>query len=179
MRSIVFGSIGLVVGGPAGAVLGGLIPVTMARIRRKRTPDPPMRLVLLLLLVQLRSGLSVLAALLAVSEALPTYVSLRQVSRVARVSGLTSAIPHGDDQLRPVLAQLARAQHSGAALSGVVRRILENELAAERARRLARARTIPVRLMVPVTLFMLPGLVLLLYAPSLLAMFDDLIGFFS
>jgi hypothetical protein len=30
--------------------------------------------------------------------------------------------------------------------------------------------------MIPITLFMLPGLILLLYAPSLLAMFEDLTG---
>jgi hypothetical protein len=56
--------------------------------------------------------------------------------------------------------------------------MLENELAADRARRVARARTLPVRLMIPLTLLMLPGLILLLYAPSLLAMFEDLTGVF-
>ena len=30
--------------------------------------------------------------------------------------------------------------------------------------------------MVPVTLLMLPGLVLLLYAPSLIAVFEELVG---
>jgi hypothetical protein len=54
--------------------------------------------------------------------------------------------------------------------------MLEVRLAADKASRIARARTLPVRLMIPVTLLMLPGLILLLYAPSLLAMFDDLTG---
>jgi hypothetical protein len=57
-----------------------------------------------------------------------------------------------------------------------VRRLLDNELAADRTERIARARTIPTRLMIPVTLLMLPGLVLLLYAPSLLGLFEDLTG---
>jgi hypothetical protein len=179
MTAIVSASIGLVLGGPVGAIVGSLVPVISKRLRRSRVPTPPIRLVLLLLLVQLRSGLSVLAALIAVSDALPADPSLRRVARVARVSGLIAAIPHGDDRLRPVLSQLARAQRTGASLSGVVRRMLETELASERARRIARARTIPVRLMVPVTLLMLPGLVLLLYAPSLLGMFDELTGVFS
>jgi pilus assembly protein TadC len=132
--------------------------------------------VLLLLLVELRSGLSVLAALIAVSESIPGYRSLRTVARVARVSGLLSALPYADDRLRPVVAQLARAQRSGASLSEAVRRMLETELGSERARRIAKARTLPVKLMIPVTLLMLPGLVLLLYAPSLLSMFEDLTG---
>ena len=179
MTAIVSASIGLILGGPVGAIVGGLVPVLSRRLRRSRVATPPIRLVLLLLLVQLRSGLSVLAALIAVSDALPADPSLRRVARVARVSGLIAAIPHGDDRLRPVLSQLARAQRTGASLSGAVRRMLETELAAERARLIARARTIPVRLMVPVTLLMLPGLVLLLYAPSLLGMFDELTGVFS
>lgn len=179
MTVIVAASVGLVIGGPIGAMVGGLVPVVSRRLRHGRAPTPHVRLVLLLLLVQLRSGLSVLAALIAVSDALPADASLRRVARVARVSGLVAAIPHGDDRLRPVLSQLARAQRSGASLSGAVRRMLETDLAADRARRIARARTIPVRLMVPVTLLMLPGLVLLLYAPSLLGMFHDLTGIFS
>jgi pilus assembly protein TadC len=92
------------------------------------------------------------------------------------VSGLVTALQYADDGLRPVVAQLARAQRSGASLSGAVRKMLESELAADKARRIARARTLPVRLMVPVTLLMLPGLVLALYAPSLLGMFEDLTG---
>ena len=144
--------------------------------RRRRVPDPPIRLVLLLLLVELRSGLSVLAALNGVSNSLPGYESLRRVSRLARVTGLLGAIPYSDERLRPVVAQLARAQRSGASLGGTVRQMLESELAADRSRRIARARTLPIQLMVPVTLLMLPGLVLLLYAPSLLGMFSDLTG---
>jgi hypothetical protein len=179
VTAIVTAAAGLAVGGPIGAIVGGVAPLIASRLRSREAPTPPVRLVLLLLLVQLRSGLSVLAALIAVSEALPADLSLRRVARVARVSGLIAAIPHGDDRLRPMLSQLARAQRSGASLSGVVRRMLETELATERARRIARARTLPVRLMVPVTLLMLPGLVLLLYAPSLLGMFHDLTGVFS
>lgn len=179
MTWVVAAAIGLIVAGPLGAVVAAFLPATVAKVRRVEAPVPPIRLVLLLLLVHLRSGLSVLAALIAVSEALPSYTSLIRVARVARVSGLVSSISHGDDQLRPVLAQLIRAQRSGASLSGAVRRMVEAELASERASRLAKARTLPVKLMIPVTLFMLPGLVLLLYAPSLLAMFDDLTGVFS
>lgn len=179
MRVVVAASIGLVFAGPVGGVVGGLVPLAWTRLTRRRVPETPIRLVLLLLLVELRSGLSVLASLIEVSASLPQYESLRTVARVARVSGLTAALPHADDRLRPIVAQLARAQRSGASLSGAVRRMLEAELAADRSRRIARARTLPVRLMIPVTLLMLPGLILLLYAPSLLGMFEDLTGVLS
>lgn len=176
MRLLLAASIGVMAAGPLGGVVGALLPPVWARLRRERVPRPPVRVVLLLLLVALRSGSSVLAALIEVSEMLPEHDNLRTVARVARVSGLLSAIPHADDDLRPVVAQLARAQRSGASLSEAVRRMVETELSAERARRIARARTLPVQLMIPVTLLMLPGLILLLYAPSLLTMFQDLTG---
>lgn len=180
MKLVVAASVGVVIAGPVGGLMGGLAPLVWSKLAAtRRVPDPPINLVLLLLLVQLRSGLSVLAALLEVSEAIPRYESLRRVARVARVSGLVASIPYADDALRPVVAQLARAQRSGASLGGAVRRMLETGLAAERARRIARARTLPVRLMIPVTLLMLPGLILLLYAPSLLGMFGDLTGALS
>jgi hypothetical protein len=160
-------------------VVGACLPFAWARLRSRPEPDPPITLVLLLLLVELRSGLSVLAALIGVARALPGYESLRRVTRVALVAGLVAAVPYADDRLRPVVAQLARAQRTGASLSGAVRRMLDTELLEQRARRIARARSLPVRLMVPITLFMLPGLVLLLYAPSLLGMFEDLTGVLS
>jgi pilus assembly protein TadC len=181
MSALVIGaSLGLLVGGPLLASIGALLAVGFQRyVRRLRTreaPNPPTRLVMLLLLVELRSGLSVLAALQAVAVSLPDYRSLQQVSRLATVSGLTIAIEPADDQLRPVIAQLARAQRSGASLSDTMRRLLDRDLATDRTRRLVKARSLPVKLMVPITLFMLPGLVLLIYAPTLFDLFNELTG---
>lgn len=175
IRAVAAG-IGLILAGPIGLLLGAVVPTIWRGWRTRAGPDPSLTLILLLLLVQLRGGLSVLAALVEVSTSLPRYQNLRVVSRVARVSGLLSALPYADARLRPVIAQLARAQRSGASLSESMRRMLDGELAADRTRRISRARTLPVRLMIPVTLLMLPGLVLFLYAPSLLGMFEDLTG---
>lgn len=181
MTSLLLGaSAGMVVAGIPGAVVGAGIAAALPRIRlHRRDPPPPSRLVLLLLLVELRSGLSVLAALQEVAAALPDHRDLRRTVRVATVSGLTSAIPHAGPSLRPMVAQLARAQRSGASLDSSARRMLEQDLARERADRMARARSLPVRLMVPVSLLMLPGLVLLLYAPALLKLLDDISGPFT
>lgn len=176
MRFVLAVSVGLVVAGPSGGFVAGLIPVLWPRLRRPRVVEPPLSLVLLILLIEVRSGRSVLAALIAASDSLPGYGSLRTVARVALVSGLLSALPYADETLRPVIAQLTRAQRSGASLGGSVRRMLDNHLASERARKLAKARTLPARLMIPVTLLMLPGLILAMYVPSLLSTFDDLTG---
>lgn len=176
MIQVLAASVGLAIAGPIGLLAGAVAPSLWSRRQRQREPVPPIVLVLLLTLVALRGGLSVLAALTEVSASLPRYSNLRVVSRVARVFGLLAALPYADEGLRPVIAQLARAQRSGASLSGSMRRMLDAELAADRARRIARARTLPVRLMIPVTLLMLPGLVLFLYAPTLLGMFEDLTG---
>lgn len=176
MRYVLGASVGVAIGGPLGGLVGALLPLVWAVTTRSRVTEPPISLVLLLLLIELRSGRSVLASLISASDSLPNYVNLRTVSRVARVSGLMSALPYSNESLRPVLAQLARAQRSGASLGGSVRRMLDTHLASERARKLARARTLPTRLMIPVTLLMLPGLVLAMYAPSLLATFRDLTG---
>lgn len=141
---------------------------------RKTDEATRMRLVLMLVLVELRSGLSVLAALQSASERLPEDRILRRVARVASVSGLVASLPICDDPLRRLIAQLARASGSGGSVSEAIRRILDQDLAQYRSDRLARARAIPVKLMVPVTLLMLPGLVLALYAPSLIGTFSQL-----
>lgn len=177
MSSVVLGAaFGSILGGPVGAAVGASIALLSTRRLSRPDPDPEPRLVMMLLLVELRSGMSVLAALQSVSARLPQYAALRRVSRVALVSGLLAAFRESDEPLRPIVAQLARAQRSGASLSSAVRRLLDQDLSRFRTLHLARARALPVKLMIPVTLLMLPGLVLLLYAPDLIRTFDQLTG---
>ncbi|MFQ5523597.1 MAG: type II secretion system F family protein [Acidimicrobiia bacterium] len=175
MSSLVGAAVGLALAGPLGAALGGAAPWLAVWFHRRRNRSDETRLVLLILLVEVRSGASVLAALQRASTALPTHEDLRRVARMATVFGLVAALDSAGD-LRSVVAQMARAQRSGAPLAATLRRLLEHDLAEDRARRLARARSLPVRLMVPVALLMLPGLVLLLYAPGLLSVLGDLTG---
>jgi hypothetical protein len=54
--------------------------------------------------------------------------------------------------------------------------MIESDIAADKAKRVARSRSLPVRLMIPMTLLVLPGLILLLYAPSMLKLFEQLSG---
>lgn len=166
---------GWALAGPVGAAAGLAGPL-LVRWRRNRPEPFPLRLVLIILLIEIRSGRSVLAALRRAAEQVTGCPELRRVARVAEISGSEAAIETAGPELKPVLAQLVRAHRSGAPLDATVRRLLDEDLAEERARNLARARTLPVRLMLPVTLLMLPGLVVLLYAPSIVRLFDDLTG---
>ena len=148
----------------------------LLRPRRPRAAPVPARLVLIVILIEIRSGRSVLAALHGAAVRLPGHTELTRVARLAAVAGLSASIAAAPRDLRPILSQLARAQRSGASLTGTVHRLIEADLADERAARMARARSLPARLMIPVTLLMLPGLVLLIYAPSLISVFEDLVG---
>jgi hypothetical protein len=129
-----------------------------------------------MLLVELRSGRSALGALQTVAAAWPAHTELARAVRIATISGLTNSVAVAGGEMRSVLSQLARAQRSGAPLADTVRAMIEADISAEKARRMARARTLPVRLMIPLTLLLLPGLVLLFYAPSMLRLFDELSG---
>ncbi|MGH8914586.1 MAG: hypothetical protein ACRDZM_08750 [Acidimicrobiia bacterium] len=174
MKVLVVASLGLAVAGAPGA-LGGLGVYGLMLLRRRLRPrQGPMRPILLMLLVELRSGRSALGSLQAVARMFPDHADLGLATRVATISGLTDAVTAVDGELRGVVSQLARAQKSGAPLADTVRAMIEADIGAEKARRVARARTLPVRLMIPMTLLMLPGLVLLFYAPSMLRMFEDL-----
>lgn len=177
MKWLLSGALGLIFIGPPGVLVAIALVGVEARLRRPRAPEPPsLSTVLILLLVELRSGVSVLAALTSVSRALPHDRALRRVARVANLDGLERSVELSDERLYPALAHLARSQRTGASAAETLRRHLEEVITSNRARRIERARTLPVKLMIPVTLLMLPGLVLLLYAPGLLRMFSNLTG---
>jgi Type II secretion system (T2SS), protein F len=175
---IVLGSVGLVVGGPGLALVVAIV-AKVCSMRRPKPARPPIRPVLLVLLVELRAGMSTLAALQQAALVFPTHHQLNLAARVATVKGLTSAVEECTGEVRKLVAQLARAQKSGSAVADAVRGMLDADIAAERSRRLERARSLPIRLIIPITLFVLPGLVLLLYAPSLLRLFSEISGPFS
>lgn len=167
-------SIGLATFGVPGA-LAGLLGIAARRIRPRRTRQPGLRPVLIALLVEIRSGRSVLSSLQQVAARFPAAVDLRRAVRLATVSGLPAAVGESRGSLRDLLSHLVRAQAGGASAADVVRRMLESDIARDRAARIARAKSLPVRLMFPVTLLVLPGVVLLSYGPTLLSLLDRLV----
>jgi len=166
-------SAGMAWAGPVGAMSGVGVALLFLSSRRKK-PEPPFRAILLVLLVELRSGLSVLGALQQVARSFPDHREMVQAARLATVSGITAAVEAASGETRILLLRLARAQRSGASAARAVRQLLERHIAEERAVKLARAKGLPVRLMVPTALLLLPGLILALYAPSLLRLLGDL-----
>lgn len=173
MIVLVVASAGVVLGGPQLGVLAGLGWLAWER-RPRREKIPAFRPVLIMLLVELRSGLSVLAALNAVANRFPGHTDLVVAVRLASVIGIERAVDNTKGQSRVLLAHLARASTSGGSAADAVRRMLDSDIAREKATRLARTRALPVQLMLPVTLLLLPGVVLVAYGPTLVSLIDDL-----
>lgn len=178
MTLVLVASAALAVGGAAAAA--GAVLVVSALLFLRRRPRPvPFRPVLVLVLVELRTGHSALGALQRAASALPEQGSLGRAARLASLKGIGAAVSDTDGDVRRLLTQMARAQRSGAPLADTVRSLLEAEIAEDRSRRIEKARSLPVRLMIPTALLLLPGLVLMLYAPSLLRSLGELAGSFT
>ncbi len=176
MTAIVWLSVGLAVGGvPCAATVATVLTIGRV-IRARSTTEPGIRPILFSLLIEVRSGFSVLGALMTVAALYPQHRELNRVARVASVSGLTAALGGVDGHLQPVLSQLARSQISGAPMADTIRAMIEADIARDRTEMIARARKLPTRLMIPVTLLILPGLVLLFYAPALVRLFGEISG---
>ncbi len=173
MTILVASSAGMALGGPFLALVFALTAVLVS-MRRRPGPDPPIRPVLLVLLVELRTGSSILASLQRAADIFPDHRELVRAVRVASVNGLTAAIEIASGDVRKLLSHLARSQRSGSPAGRTVRSLLDADIAAERAARLSRAKSLPVKLMIPVSLLLLPGLILLVYAPGLLRLLGDL-----
>lgn len=97
--------------------------------------------------------------------------ALATVTRRARLDGLAtglrSAVGFGSD----LFASLARAVETGAALAPVLDAYQERLHADAHAAAEARLRRLPVKLVFPLALLMLPGLVLMVSGPALIDVF--------
>lgn len=173
MSGVLAFAMGLSFFGIPGAV-SGVLGLAALRLRPVRQAPLQMRPVLIALLVEIRSGKSVLSSLQHVAGRFPESAELGRAVRLATVSGLPIALQETAGPLRVLLAHLARSQAGGLSAADVVRRMIESDIARDRAARIARARALPVRLMFPVTLLILPGVVLLSYGPTLLSLLDRL-----
>lgn len=174
MSFLIAGSLGLNFFGFPGAVVA-IMAVGLRRYAPRRRREDDLRPILMVLLVELRGGRSVLSALQSASGRFPEAVALEKLVRVAAVAGLPAAVDEARGGLRLILIHLARAQASGASAADAVRRFLDDDLARERAERQARIKALPVRLMLPLSLLTLPGVVLFAYGPTILSLLDGLV----
>lgn len=174
MSYLIAGSLGLNLFGFPGAMTA-VLALGLRRHLPGRRREDDLRPIMMVLLVELRGGRSVLSALQAASARFSEAGDLKRVVRVASVAGLTAAVDEARGGLRFLLIHLARAQATGASAADAVRRYLDDDLARERAERQARIKALPVRLMLPLSLLTLPGVVLLAYGPTVLSLLDGLV----
>jgi pilus assembly protein TadC len=163
----------LLLGGPA--IGRRLAAALRARRGRSRRPAGDVLELGRLLLLALSAGLPTAAAFSLAAGRLggPVAGEVDDLLRRARARGLAAALADTAGPLGELASRLARAHLSGASVQQAVEAFLHVRLADERARRLERARSLPVKLIVPVSLLLLPGFVLLVFGPTFL---DQIVG---
>ncbi len=102
--------------------------------------------------------------------------AVENVLRHSKRAGLAAALTQVDGELRPLATALARAQTTGAALIPAVTAHLDERRAMARARAVHEARTLSVRLVVPLALLILPGFVLIAAGPAVIGAINGLLG---
>ncbi len=93
---------------------------------------------------------------------------LGSVLRAARLTGLATQLRAAPGPAAKLLAQVGRAVETGAALGPTLDSFVEQLTAQQRAEAAARMQRLPVKLLFPLALLMLPGLVLMLAGPALI-----------
>jgi hypothetical protein len=96
------------------------------------------------------------------------------VSRRAHLEGLAVGLRSAGGFGSDLFASLARAVETGAALAPVLDNHQAGLAAEARAQAEARVRRLPVKLVFPLALLMLPGLVLMVSGPALIDVFGRL-----
>lgn len=152
------------------ALVWAVHPLRAVHVRRptahRPAPEAQLRLGLLVR-IGLSAGLSTTAALAASRDHVDprTASAVDDVLREGMMAGLAHALLNRDEaQLFQVLAHV---QASGAPAAAAVSAFVADEADRLRAAATERAKTLPIRLTLPVALCLLPGFVLLAVAPQL------------
>lgn len=137
--------------------------------RREGGRETGVEAVTLVVLSGLRAGLSLPAAIGEAAGLLgdPAASELKAILRRARQHGMTAALADATGTMAPLAVLLARSSMNGAAPGPALAAFLDSRRSAERARMLEAARTLPVRLVVPISLLLLPGLVAVTMGPAI------------
>ncbi len=156
------------------AVLARRRLATRRRAAERAEADVPLlaELTLLGLTAGLPFGAALAAAAEEVDEALGAGV--RAVLRRSRRTGLGAALHTGEGPAHELFRLAARATATGAPLAVAVAGFVDQARHTERSARMAAARKLPVRLLLPLALLILPGFVVLTMGPALLSALDRL-----
>ncbi len=93
---------------------------------------------------------------------------LGAVERMSRLEGFSSGLRSSSGHLDGLLRSIALAVETGASLSPVLEAHRDQLAADSRSVAAARLRRLPIKLVFPLALLMLPGLVLMVAAPALI-----------
>lgn len=178
------GRLGLLLARPGGGLLaavGGALflagaMVMGALLRRRRSRPDELVALAGRLLVLVGAGLPLVPALSRAALASPLQAEIEEVVRRARRLGSSAALIEGGAGAGPLLRQLAHATVSGAPLEPAIRSFLERARRRRHFVAIEAARRLPVRLMIPMTLLVLPGFVLMIYGPAVLDLLDGVLG---
>lgn len=174
MRRLVAAGCGVVIAGPLGGAAAVAVVEALAWAYRRRQPEAgDVVEVAATLLVLVGAGLPVVSALEQAAAHLP---GVDEAVRRARRLGSAPALASARGPLAPLLRRLADAAVSGSPPEPALRGFIEAERRRRHTEAVARARRLPVRLMVPMTLHVLPGFVLMVYGPMLIDIVTSLLG---
>jgi hypothetical protein len=168
-----------------GAALGLWLARLSRRVRlgRSARADAAQEVSVLarLLLIGLSAGLSLHSALAHTHGELRDDLAsdVDGVLKRSRVAGLAAALSGGSGPGAKLFSLMAGSVVSGASVAPVLVGFLHERAAEEKAARLARARRLPIRLTIPLTLLILPGWLLLFVGPPFLQGIADLVPAFS
>ena len=169
------------------AIAGLYLPWFWIRTRadaRSKQVDRSLPAAIDLLVTNLEAGLGLQAAMLAVSDrfAGPLSEELRQVGKDVRVGHSRAeamaalAERAAGDDLRVFARAMAQAERNGIPIAGVLR----NQAKEIRLRRFQRAREqaakIPVKMTIPLVLFIFPTIFLLILGPVAISVWDQFKG---
>ncbi|GIU91176.1 MAG: hypothetical protein KatS3mg011_0082 [Acidimicrobiia bacterium] len=136
--------------------------------------DDPVLATARLLSLGLTAGLPLASALHRTTEETGVGRELAALTRRATAVGLAQALVETEGELAGLARLLARAQLSGAPLTEAVGAFIRARTLESRTERLRRIRTLPVTLLVPLSLMLLPGFVVLVMGPVVATQISEL-----
>ncbi|HEY5649866.1 MAG TPA: type II secretion system F family protein [Acidimicrobiia bacterium] len=146
--------------------------------RRLRDEEPDELLVARLLALTVSAGHPIGRALGEVNGRLPEHhrAAIDDILGRARHLGIARALVETRGPLSGLTARLAKAQVTGAPILPALDAYIAMVHDARRAAALEDARTIGVKLIIPLTLLLLPGFIALVIAPLVLEQLGGLLG---
>lgn len=165
--------------GLALAVLVLRAPHHPLRLRpRSRQPNVGVLVVARLLALSVASGRPLGCAFEDVRSRLPEsdVTAIDDLLGRANRDGLTRALVETTGPLAELAERLAKAQVTGAPVGPALDAFITSLHAARRFQAVEEARTVGVKLIVPLTLLLLPGFLALVVAPFILEQLEGLLG---